>query len=500
MFSMLAEGFSQIMSVEALLFCLVGVVLGIFFGATPGMTSSMGIALLLPITYTMDIITGMSLLLGIYIGSISGGLITAILINIPGTPASIATTYDGYPMALRGEGGKAVRVATLYSLLGGLFSLIVLFFVAPSLADFALRFGPVEYFAIAVFSLTLISSLSGASIMKGIVSTLIGIMLTTVGMAPVDASRRFTFGIPDLDGGFELLPVMIGVFAVMEIIKSAENPVKTELKILNYKSKGIGVTFKEFVGQLKNFFISAGIGTGVGILPGLGGAITNFLAYSSVKNASKYPEKFGTGVIDGLVASETSNNAVSGGAMIPLLTMGIPGDAPTAILIAAFMLHGITPGPLLFKTNGNLIYAMFAILIVANIMMFVVQLYGLPFFLKLLSIPKNVLFPIIISLACLGAFALNNRLFDVWSITLFAILGYALSKFNFPSAPLVLGFVLGPMLELNLRRGLMSTYGNFWTFFTRPIASVFLGLTVLIVVLNVIKTYRKSKAAKAAKA
>ena len=245
--------------------------------------------------------------------------------------------------------------------------------------------------------------------------------------------------------------------------------------------------------QFKNFIVSSGIGTGIGILPGLGAAISNLISYSVSKNMSKHPEKYGTGCIDGLIASETANNAVSGGAMIPLLTMGIPGDAGTAMLLAAFMLHGITPGPLLFQTHGNVIYAMFAILIVANIMMFVVQLYGLPGFLKLLMIPRNILLPIVMVLASVGAFAMNNRVFDIWSIFMFALVGYGLSRFDFPPAPVVLGFVLGPIIELNFRRGMMSSYGNFAAFFTRPIAGTVLVLTILILIWQVVSNIRKSK-------
>ena len=490
---MFADGFGQIMEPQILLLCLAGVILGIFFGASPGMTSSMGIALILPVTYGMDIVHGMSILLGIYIGSISGGLITAILINIPGTPASVATTFDGHPMAERGEGGRAIRVGTLYSLLGGLFSLIVLFAISPVLARWALKFSYEEYFAIGLLSLTLIASLSGKSLVKGMLSALIGIVFTTVGMAPVDTVRRFTFGIRDLDAGFKLLPLMIGVYAVMEVIKAAGAAEQGEMKILSYKSRGIGVSWKEFREQFKNFIVSSGIGTGIGILPGLGAAISNLIAYSVSKNMSRHPEKYGTGCIDGLIASETANNAVSGGAMIPLLTMGIPGDAGTAMLLAAFMLHGITPGPLLFQTHGNVIYAMFAILIVANILMFVVQLYGLPGFLKLLMIPRNILLPIVMVLASVGAFAMNNRVFDIWSIFMFALVGYGLSRFDFPPAPVVLGFVLGPIIELNFRRGMMSSYGNFAAFFTRPIAGTVLVLTILILVWQVLSNIRKSK-------
>lgn len=485
MLSLYAAAFAEVMSWDIILLCLIGTVLGIFFGASPGMTSSMGIALILPVTYGMDLIHGMSILLGIYIGSISGGLITAILINIPGTPASVATTFDGHPMAMRGEAGRAIRVGTFYSLLGGMFSLIALFTISPILAAWALKFSYEEYFAIATMSLTLIASLSGKSLVKGLVSAMIGLIASTVGMAPVDTARRYTLGFYQLDGGFKLISIMIGIYAVTEVIKVATAGEVDQKQAVLHKTRGVGVSWKEFKSQLKNFFASACIGTGIGILPGLGAAISNLLAYSFCKNTSKNPEKFGTGCIDGLVASETANNAVSGGALIPLLTMGIPGDAGTTMLLAAFMLHGITPGPLLFQTNGNVIYAMFVILIVANIFMFVVQQYGLGLFLKMLKIPKNILLPIVMVLASIGAFAMNNRIFDIWAILIFAVIGWAMSKYEFPAAPIVLGFVLGPIIETNFRRGMMSSYGNFLGFFNRPISGVVLWITIAILAFQI---------------
>lgn len=478
-------GFSQILNPMSLLLVLIGTFLGIFFGAAPGMTSSMGIALALPVTYGMGIVNGMALLLGIYIGSISGGLITAILLNIPGTPASVATTFDGCPMAARGEGGRAVRVGTLYSFIGGMLSLVALFFISPLLAKVALKFSYEEYFAIGVLSLFLISGLSGKSLVKGMVSALIGVVFATVGMAPIDTVRRFTFNLPALDGGFKLLPLMIGVYAVAEVLKVASSPDAGKMKVMNYKSKGLGITWKEFKEQLPNMTLSSLIGIGIGILPGLGAAISNLIAYSASKKISKHPEKYGTGCIDGVIASETANNAVSGGALIPLLTMGIPGDAGTAMLLAAFMLHGITPGPLLFEKYSGTIYAMFAILIVANIMMILIQIYGLPVFLKMLKVPKNILLPVIMVLASIGAYATNNRVFDVWAILVFAIVGYLLSKNDFPAPPIVLGFVLGPIIELNFRRGMMSSYGSVLNFFTRPVAGTILVLTIVLFVVKV---------------
>ena len=492
MFDMYITGFSMISDPMAYILILIGAVLGIFFGATPGMTSSMGIALVLPITYSMNIVHGMAILLGIYIGSISGSLITAILFNIPGTPASIATTFDGYPMAQRGEGGKALRVSMLYSFFGGMISLILLFYISPPLAKIALRFGPVEYFAIGILSLTLISSLSGNDLVKGLLSALLGVLFTLIGMAPIDSVKRFTFNIRELNGGLQLLPVLIGVYAITEILKTAEQSHKGYGKIPSYKVKGLGLTLKEFKEQFVNMLRSAAVGMYIGVLPGLGATISNILAYSIARDSSKHPENFGTGVIDGLVASETANNAVSGGALVPMLTMGIPGDAGTAMLLAAFMLHGITPGPLLFREYSDVVYAIFAILIVANVFSLLVQMYGLKVFLKLLDIPKQILYPIIIVLACIGAFGTNNRVFDILCIFIFAAIGYMMVKFEFPLAPLVLGFVIGPIIELNFRRGLMSTYGSFWAFFTRPIATTIFVISAGLLVYSIVKNRRKS--------
>ena len=482
-------GFAQILNPMSLLLVAIGTFLGIFFGAAPGMTSSMGIALALPVTYGMGIVNGMALLLGIYIGSISGGLITAILLNIPGTPASVATTFDGHPMAMRGEGGRAVRIGTLYSFIGGMISLLALFFISPALAKVALKFSFEEYFAIGVLSLFLISGLSGKSLAKGIVSALIGVAFATVGMAPVDTVRRFTFGLPALDGGFKLLPLMIGVYAVAEVLKCASSFDNGNQTVASYKSKGLGITWKEFKEQCPNMTLSAFIGVAIGILPGLGAAISHLIAYSASRKISKHPERYGTGCIDGIIASETANNAVSGGALIPLLTMGIPGDAGTAMLLAAFMLHGITPGPLLFDKYSSTIYAMFAILIVSNIMMILMQIYGLPVFLKMLKVKRNILLPVVMVLASIGAFATNNRIFDVWAILVFAIVGYLLSKNGFPAPPIVLGFVLGPIIELNLRRGMMSSYGSFLNFFTRPVAGTVLVISILLFIYKVVSAF-----------
>jgi putative tricarboxylic transport membrane protein len=499
MVELFLAGFGSVFTLQAIVVIILGVAVGIIFGAIPGLTATMAVALCLPISFGMDPIIGISLLVGLYIGGVSGGLISAILLKIPGTPSSIATTFDGGPMAEKGEAGKALGTGIMCSFLGGMLGFIALIFISPPLAEFALKFGPHEYFSIAMFSLTMIASLAGESLAKGIASGLLGMVLAMVGIAPIDALPRFTFGLHDFDGGFDILPAMIGLFAISEILKTAEVDFKLKKDeiIQNYSIKGFGFSIMEFVGQIWNMVRSAAIGIGIGILPGIGGGTANILAYLAAKNQSKHPEKFGTGIMDGVVASETSNNAAIGGAMIPLLTLGIPGDTVTAMLLGGLMIHGLTPGPLLFQNSGKIVYGIFAALIVANLAMLIMEFYGLRIFVKLLRIPKHILLPVILVLCVVGAFGLNNRMFDVWTILLFGLLGYTLEKFKFPLAPIVIGFILGPMAETNLRRGLQFSNGSFIPFLTQPISAIFLAIAAISIILTGYKNFKKRKAASA---
>lgn len=489
------SGIMSVFDPMVLALIMLGVVAGIVIGAIPGLSVTMGVALFLPLTYTMESpIAALSLIMGLYIGGTSGGLISAILLNIPGTASSIATTFDGHPMAARGEAGKALGVGIVFSFLGGLFSYIILMMIAPTVAKVALQFGPYEYFSLAAFSLTMIASLSSGSVLKGLICGLFGFSLSFVGMAPITGFTRFTMGMNQLKAGFSLLPVLIGLFAVSQILIYAEEKNKEETCVVtSYKIKGFGFTREDVKGQGVNALISALIGTGIGILPGLGGSICNILAYGTVKNRSKYPEKFGTGIVDGIIASETSNNACTGGALVPLMTLGIPGDNTTAIILAGFMVHGITPGPMLFQEQGVLVYGIFAALIVANFFMLFAEFAGMRVFVKLLSIPKNILLPLVIAFCVVGAFGVNNRVFDVAAMLFFGIIGYLLKKFKFPESPIILGLILGPILETNLRRGLMKSQGSFLPFLTEPISAVFLLITAAVVIMTVRKEYIKAK-------
>ena len=494
---MVYEGLMSIMDPVCLIVIVVGVAVGIIFGCIPGLTSNMAVALGLPLTFTLSPVQGIAMLIALYVGGISGGLIAAILLKIPGTPASVATVFDGGPMAERGEAGKALGVGVFYSFLGTMISIVALIFIAPSLARVALRFGPYEYFAISVFALTMIGGMIGDSVLKGLACGVFGIILSMFGIAEIGGAARFTFGIVALENGFALLPVLIGLFAVAEILKAAASGLPgMGGKTIQYSMKGLGFSLAEFKSQIVNCLRSAVIGIGIGILPGIGGSTSNLIAYSAAKQQSKYPEKFGTGIIDGIVASEAANNASIGGALIPLLTLGIPGDTVTAMILGGLTLHGITPGPLLFKNSGVLVYGIFSSFIVGTIIMFLLMFFGMRFFAKVLSVPKYALLPIIMALCVVGTYGVNHRIFDVGTAVAFGVVGYVMTKYNYPMPPVIIGFVLGPIIEKNLVRGLMYSRGNFLNFFKSPIAAVFLFVSIFMIVyiaVREIKNRRRQK-------
>ncbi len=491
---MALDGLISVLNFSCISAIIIGVVIGIIFGSIPGLTSTMAVALCLPLTFTMSPIVGISMLIALYVGGTSGGLISAILLKIPGTPSSMATTFDGAPMAERGEAGKALGIGILYSFIGTMFSIIALIFISPTLAKVALKFGPYEYFAICLFALTMIGSMVGDNLQKGLISAVMGITFSLFGIASIGGVERFTFGVDALENGFDMLPVMIGLFAVSEILKVASEDISELSKsTIACKVKGFGISMKEFIEQSWNMVRSALIGIGIGILPGIGGATSNIVAYSVAKQQSKYPEKFGTGVIDGVIATETSNNASIGGALIPLLTLGIPGDTVTAMILGGLTLHGITPGPLLFKNSGTLVYGIFAAFIIATIVMLIVEYFGIRVFVKVMSVPKYILLPVVMMLCIVGTYGANHNMFDVWTALIFGILGFFMNKYKIPQAPLILGFVLGTTIEENLIRGLMYSNDNFWVFFSSPIAATFMGITIITVLYTIYKQVKLSR-------
>lgn len=492
-FGLLLNGFVEILIPYNIMITFFGVLMGMLFGALPGINASMGVALLLPLTYGMSPISGLTMLLGIYCGAIYGGSITAVLINTPGTTAAACTTFDGHKLAQQGKAGKALGMATISSYIGGTFSVIVLIVLAPVLAKVALKFGPPEYFALAVFGLSIITSLAGDSFVKAIISGVFGLMIATVGMDMMNGTPRYTFNQVALLDGFSFIPVLIGLFAVSQVLINVET--SRSLSMKDTKILGLLPSLKELKSVGPTIARSSVIGTFVGILPGAGATISSFICYNEAKRWSKHPEEFGNGSLEGVAAPEAGNNAATGGAMVPLLSLGIPGSETTAILLGAFMIQGISPGPLLFRDNIHVAYGIFAGLLLANLAFLIIGLFGVKLFVKILQIPERILMPMIISMAFVGSFAVKNSLFNVGIMLAFGLIGYFMRKLKFPITPVVLALVLGPMAEASLRRALILSGGSWLIFVQRPITFTLLVVTVISVMFPIIREKMTGKKA-----
>ena len=496
---MIATAFANVFNPMCLFLIWAGTMIGIIFGSIPGLSATMAVVLFLPMTFSMEPTMGLALLVGLYMGGISGGLISAILLKIPGTPSSISTVFDGGPMAEKGEAGRALGVGILSSTVGSLLGIFALVFISPLLAKVCLLFSAADYFGVAVFSLCIIAALSGKDLLKGILSGLLGIALSMVGMAPIDAEIRYTFGNYQLLSGFDITVLLIGVFAVTDIILAGmgRRSLAIGVEKKKFKLRGYGMSVKECIEQIPNFIISSIIGIAIGILPGIGGSTGGLMAYTAEKSRSKNPEKFGTGCIEGVIASETANNAVIGGSLVPLLCMGIPGNTVAAIFLGGLTVHGISPGPLIFDKAGQYVYGIYLALVVSTIFMFVFERLGLPIFAKLLDIPKHILLPCIMVMCCVGAYSANSRVFDVQCVLMFGIIGLILKIFKMPSTPIIIGFILGPMFEENLRQALQASHGSWSIFVTRPICCSFLVIAVVFVAFIVRGNLKSKKAAEA---
>lgn len=463
---------------------VAGTFVGIVFGAIPGMTATMAVAVCLPLTYPLGLENGLALLLGLYVGGISGGLVPAILLNIPGTPSSITTTFDGYPMTQRGEGEKALKIGIVSSLVGGLISLAILFLFAPVLAEFAIRFSYVEKFLIIFFALTVMAALS-KDMLIGIFSGVLGIFVSLIGTYDISSggngkTRLIPPGLEYwLDSGFSLLPVLIGLFGLTAVLCEAELGVP---RGLSRKEVKVGHTsrfsFSVFKGQIVNLIRSSGIGTFVGILPGVGGSAASILAYTNAKTFSRNRDNFGKGEPAGIIASESGNNGLTGGALVPLLSLGIPGDSTTALLIGAFTLQGIQVGPLFIGNNPETWNAMIFAMLISNIAMFAMMFFAIRYVALIVTVPKHILYPIILMMCVIGAYTINyGIMFDVWTLAIFGLFGWVAYHIRLEIAPFIIGFILGPAAEIYFVKSLES-FGDLTIFFTKSWIAVVLWLLI----------------------
>jgi putative tricarboxylic transport membrane protein len=473
----LMVGFMTIMEPMNFLSVFMGVLGGMIIGAMPGLTAPMGVALLIPFTYGMMPVPAITMLVSLYCGATFGGSIAAILVHAPGTPAAAATTFDGYPLAQKGQAGKALGMACISSGLGGLFSVVVLILLAPVLAEIAIKFGPPEYFALSIFGLSMISSLGSQSVVKNLLGGTIGVFISCVGMDSISGFNRYDFGLTHLMDGISFIPVMIGLFAATEIFRQAEGGIRKV--VIDRKISGLLPTWKEIKSVKTTLIRSSLIGTFIGILPAEGGTVASFIGYNEAKRFSKTPEKFGTGCLEGIAGPECANNAATGGAMIPTMALGIPGSGTTAVILGALLIHGMRPGPLLFIQNADVVYAVFIGMFFANLMFLGLGLGGAKIFSQILRVPNYVLSPIILVLCVVGTYALHNNMADVWIMLICGLIGYKMKSYGFAAAPIVLGLVLGGLIEVSLRRSLIVFDNNPFVFFTRPWSLAFIILTVL---------------------
>lgn len=458
-----------------------GILAGVVGGAIPGITITMTIILTLPFTFGMPPLQGLATMIGVYVGGSAGGLVSACLLGIPGTPSAIATTFDGFPMARKGQPGRAVWLGIWASCIGGLLAGVPLIVGATQLAYLALNFGPWEYFSLFILTLSIVASLSEQSLVKGLIASAFGLLVTAIGTDPLMAIPRLTFGWEFLRTGFPFLPILIGVFGLSQIMsdleKSGTAKDGTSLgQDINMKVSHLAIIREIFAAPV-NLIRSTLIGLWIGILPAVGGSAACILAYDQAKKGSKYPEKFGTGIPDGIIASESSNNANVGGSLITMMAFGIPGDAVTAVMLGALIIHGIQPGPLFVTTNAPIAYGMFAVYFLAHPLMVIIEGLFLRFALPVVKLPLYLLAPIVLVLCVIGSYALNNIIENVWTFFIFGVLGYLMVKTGFPLAPIILGVILGDLIETNYIRAVMTD--SDWTlFFTRPASGVMLALSV----------------------
>lgn len=486
----LSDGFATALQPQNLIFAFIGVLLGTLVGVLPGIGPTAAIALLIPVSVGMDPVSSVIMLAGIYYGSMYGSSTTAILINTPGEAASVVTALDGYQLARQGRAGPALAIAAIGSFIAGTFSLVGLALLAPPLADFALHFGPPEYFSLMLLGLTLVISLAGKSLVKGLLAGAFGLLISMVGLDPIYGSARFTFGTLELMGGINFISVVVGLFAISEVLQGVEE--KTSSYVMG-QLKGIWPSSEDLRNSWGAMLRGSAVGFFLGILPGSGSAVTSFLSYDLEKKISRHPERFGTGVIEGVAGPEAANNAATGGGMVPLLTLGIPPSAPLAVLLGALMVHGVRPGPLLFSEHPEFVWPLIASMYIGNVMLLVLNLPLVGLWARIAKLPFPILGPIIFVLSFIGTYGVRNNMFDVWVALAFGVLGYLMRKAGVPAVPVVLALILGPMLEAALRQSLTISHGSPEIFVTRPVSLLLIVAAAGSVALSVYGRVREGR-------
>jgi putative tricarboxylic transport membrane protein len=485
MYELLFSGIANILQVKYLLPLALGTLIGVIGGGLPGVTIAMTIIVVLPFTFGLDPLQGLAAMTGVYVGGSAGGLITACLLGIPGTPSAIATTFDGFPMARKGEPGRALWLGIWASFFGGMLGGVFLIAATGPLAAIALEFGPWEFFALFVFALSMVAGLTGSSITKGLLSGALGLVITVLGSDPVMGAPRLTLGMRFLEGGIPFLPVLIGVFAFAQLMSDIEKMRSPAREGAAAALPRLVVSHLKVIGEIisRPFLLlwTSFIGVLIGVLPAIGGSAANMMAYDQAKKFSRHPERFGKGAPEGIIAAESANNANVGGSLVTIMAFGIPGDIVTAVMLGAMTIHGIQSGPLFISQQSQLAYGIFAAYLVAHVLMLFIVGMSARFMLRLTTVPRSVLIPIVLVLCVVGAYALNNTMGNVYILLLFGVMGYLMVKADLPLAPLILGVILGDQIEINLIRSIM-TDSNLWLFLTRPISGGLLALSVASVV------------------
>lgn len=475
----LVSGFQFMLGWQPIVVLALGVCVGILVGAMPGLSPSMGVALLVPFTYAMSPTLALILLTSVYLAADYGGSITAVTINAPGTPAAAVTAFDGYALTEKGKAGYGLGVSLVASAVGGLIGAVILMLFSVPLAKVAIYFRPEDYFALAVFGLTSVASIGGKHAVKAAAAACLGLLLNTVGIDPISGVSRFTFGVTELYDGFSLIPVLIGLFALSEVLLQIERANLSTVRIDS--TSGAWPSLAEYWSLRMAILRSSIIGTIIGIFPGAGATVASFVSYDLAKRLSKQPDQFGQGSLEGVAASEAANSSSVGGALVPLLTLGIPGSASTAVLIGALMIHKVVPGPQMFQSRPDIIYGLFASLFLANLFILLIGMAGSRLWIKVTSIPKQVLFPLIFAISIIGSFAVHSSLFDVGVCLAFGVFGWLLRRWDYPVVPIILGMVLGRLVEKSFRQAVIAS--GYGVFFTRPLCASILSISVVSLLL-----------------